>query len=164
MICPSCGLENSTVAVYCQSCGTRLRNNSPVVSAGPMPALRGPYAGFLERFAAVVIDIVVVAVGTGILAAASFGLTAIPFFFFGPWLYEALMMSSQWQTTLGKHLLGIKVTTLDGRRISFARATARHFSKYISSIILCAGYIVAAFTEKKQALHDIIAETLVVRR
>jgi uncharacterized RDD family membrane protein YckC len=56
------------------------------------------------------------------------------------------------------------VTGLDGRRISFARATARHFAKYISTLILFIGFIMAAFTAKKQALHDLIAETVVVNR
>jgi uncharacterized RDD family membrane protein YckC len=56
------------------------------------------------------------------------------------------------------------VTGIDGGRISFARATGRHFAKYISAFLLGIGFIMAAFTAKKQALHDMIAETLVVKR
>ncbi len=80
------------------------------------------------------------------------------------WLYYSLLESSAWQATLGKKALGLEVTDLDGNRISFGRATGRFFAKIISSIILGIGYIMAGFTEKKQALHDILAGTLVIRK
>jgi uncharacterized RDD family membrane protein YckC len=80
------------------------------------------------------------------------------------WLYHALMESSAKQATLGKMALGIVVTDLNGGRISFARATGRYFSKAFISSILLVGYIIAAFTEKKQALHDLMASTLVIRK
>jgi uncharacterized RDD family membrane protein YckC len=80
------------------------------------------------------------------------------------WLYYSLLESSAWQATLGKKALGLEVTDLDGNRISFGRATGRFFAKFISSIILGIGYIMAGFTEKKQALHDILAGTLVIRK
>jgi len=80
------------------------------------------------------------------------------------WLYYSLLESSAWQATLGKKALGLEVTDLDGNRISFGRATGRFFAKFISSIILAIGYIMAGFTEKKQALHDILAGTLVIRK
>ena len=79
-------------------------------------------------------------------------------------IYFAWMESSSWQATLGKKMLGIRVTDLGGRRISFARASGRYLAKLISSAVFCIGFIMAAFTEKKQALHDIIAGTLVVER
>jgi len=78
-------------------------------------------------------------------------------------IYFAWMESSSWQATLGKRMLGIRVTDLGGRRISFARATGRYFAKLVSSLAFCIGFMMAAFTEKKQALHDIIAGTLVVK-
>jgi uncharacterized RDD family membrane protein YckC len=80
------------------------------------------------------------------------------------WLYYALMESSNYQATLGKMALGIKVTDMNGNRISFGRATGRYFAKIISSLILCIGYIIAGFTQQKQALHDIIASCLVVNK
>jgi uncharacterized RDD family membrane protein YckC len=80
------------------------------------------------------------------------------------WLYYSLLESSAWQATLGKKALGLEVTDLDGNRISFGRATGRFFAKIISSIILGIGYLMAGFTEKKQALHDILAGTLVIRK
>lgn len=80
------------------------------------------------------------------------------------WLYYALFESSAWQATLGKKALGLEVTDMQGIRISFGRATGRFFAKIISSIILFIGFIMAGFTEKKQALHDMIAGTLVIRK
>lgn len=80
------------------------------------------------------------------------------------WLYFAFMESSKSQATLGKMALGLKVTDLNGKRISFGKATARSFSKLLSMAIFMIGYIMAAFTEKKQALHDMIAGTLVIER
>lgn len=81
------------------------------------------------------------------------------------WLYHALMESSEWQATVGKKLLGLVVTDLAGRRVSFGRSTGRHFAKIITNMVpLLIGYFMAAFTEKKQALHDMIAGCLVLRR
>ena len=80
------------------------------------------------------------------------------------WLYYALLESSAWQATLGKKALGLEVTDAEGRRISFGRATGRFFAKIISALILFIGFIMAGFTERKQALHDMIAGTLVIRK
>ena len=80
------------------------------------------------------------------------------------WLYFALMESSKSQATLGKMALGLKVTDLEGNKVSFARATGRYFGKIISGMILYIGYILAGLTEKKQALHDMMASCLVVRK
>ena len=80
------------------------------------------------------------------------------------WLYYAKQESSPKQATIGKDALGIVVTDLEGKRISFTKATVRHFSKILSGLILLIGYIMADFTEKKQGLHDMIAGTLVVNK
>jgi uncharacterized RDD family membrane protein YckC len=80
------------------------------------------------------------------------------------WLYFALFESSSKQATIGKMALGIIVTDLNGNRISFGRANARYWSKIISGLILLIGYIMAGFTKKKQALHDIITGTLVIKK
>ena len=79
------------------------------------------------------------------------------------WLYFALQESSSAQATLGKRAVGIKVTNLEGQRIGFGQATGRFFGKIISGLTLLIGYMMAGFTDRKQALHDIIAGTLVVR-
>jgi uncharacterized RDD family membrane protein YckC len=81
------------------------------------------------------------------------------------WLYHAYMESSSWQATVGKRAVNLYVTDLNGQPISFLNATGRHFAKIITGLIpLLLGYIMAAFTERKQALHDMIAGTLVLRR
>ena len=81
----------------------------------------------------------------------------------GGWLYFSLQECSAQQATLGKRALGIKVTDLEGGRVSFGRATARYFSKILSGLICDVGFIMAGFTARKQGLHDMIASTLVVR-
>ncbi|MDA1001430.1 MAG: RDD family protein [bacterium] len=79
-----------------------------------------------------------------------------------PWPYMCLMESSSKQATLGKMALGIIVTDLGGNRISLARATGRSFGKVVSALILNIGFLMAGFTRRKQALHDIMAGCLVV--
>jgi len=167
----------------------------PVVNAGGSQAwVTLPYAGFWLRFVAYLIDgfvlstgfiaiIVVLAMVTGLGSAVgrihsgedigeAFALVGVAFLFaafgigfVGSWLYFATMESSSWQGTLGKRALSIEVTDMAGRRISFGRASGRHFSKIITNLIpLAIGYILAGFTEKKQAIHDMIASCLVVRK
>jgi uncharacterized RDD family membrane protein YckC len=77
--------------------------------------------------------------------------------------YYGLMESSEKQATLGKMAMGLKVTDMEGNRITLVKALIRYFGKMLSGIILFIGYLMAAFTEKKQALHDIIAGTLVLK-
>ena len=78
------------------------------------------------------------------------------------WLYFALCQSSSLQATLGKLALGIRVTDIEGRRISFARASGRFFARIPSAMIFCIGYLMVAWTARKQGLHDLLAGTLVV--
>lgn len=80
------------------------------------------------------------------------------------WLYFSLQESSKFQATLGKRAFNIKVGDMDGNRISFSRASARHFGKIISALLLFVGFIMAATTKKRQALHDIMANCLVLRK
>ena len=81
------------------------------------------------------------------------------------WLYFAGMESSARQATFGKSVMSLRVTNSEGRRISFGHATGRFFAKIVSGMVpLAIGYIMAAFTERKQALHDFIAGTLVLRK
>ncbi len=78
------------------------------------------------------------------------------------WLYYALQEASVHQATLGKRACGIRVVGLDLGRISFGRATGRYFAEMISGLTLCIGYMMAGWTQRKQALHDLIASTYVV--
>lgn len=79
------------------------------------------------------------------------------------WLYYAGMESSTNQATVGKMALSMKVTDMSASKITFARATGRFFAKIISGFIFLIGFIMIAFTPKKQGLHDIIAGTVVVK-
>lgn len=79
-------------------------------------------------------------------------------------VYFAYMESSRYQATLGKLALGIVVTDTAGNRISFGRAAGRNIGKVLSGLILMLGYIIAAFTPRKQALHDLLAGTLILEK
>lgn len=148
------------------------------------PADQVRYGGFWIRFVAFIIDAIIVgivvwpisvmialAIGVagGVVSMPTIGvhlvrgIVGFAFSACANWIYEAGMESSSKQATLGKMALGLKVTDLQGRRISFVRATGRHFAKILSGMILLIGYIMAGFTERKQALHDMIAGTLVQR-
>ncbi len=80
------------------------------------------------------------------------------------WIYYASLESSSWQATLGKKALGLKVTDLAGNRITFARASGRFFGMLVSGFTLMIGFVMAGFTARKQALHDILAGCLVTRQ
>ncbi len=136
------------------------------------------YAGFWRRFCALFVDnllIGIVEVMIFFVAGIAMGMTGnqdnpTPFMIVAYLLIFILVMgyfpgmeSSSYQATLGKMAMGIKVTDLYGRRISFGKACGRFFGKILSAIILYIGFIMAGFTEKKQALHDIIAGTLVLK-
>ena len=152
--------------------------------ASTVPATGIRYGGFWIRFVAVVIDAILIGIviwpfslmvgviigltgsavsmpGVGIHVVN--GIVGFAISFCANWIYEAAMESSSKQATIGKMVLGLRVTDLEGRRISFLRATGRHFAKFISGMILLIGYIMAGFTQRKQALHDMIAGTYVIR-
>ncbi|HEV2298082.1 MAG TPA: RDD family protein [Candidatus Acidoferrales bacterium] len=160
--------------------------------AAPIPQLY--YAGFWLRFVAYLIDSVILAIGCVVLIlifvfATGFAailrnvaenpspedvltgaiVLGIVFFSLGIiamiWVYYAWMESSSSQGTVGKMALGLIVTDMQYRRVSFARASGRFFAKIITGLIpLAIGYIMAGFTAKKQALHDMIANCLVLRK
>lgn len=142
------------------------------------------YATFWHRLGAYLIDYVLISLITcplgflmGVMGAvaeqsgggdaaqaASAGVTVLMYgiALVAGWLYHALMESSSWQGTVGKRVLGIRVTDLDGNRINFGRATGRYFGKIVSSMICAVGFIMVLFTERKQGLHDMMASTLVL--
>lgn len=79
-----------------------------------------------------------------------------------PWLYYTVAESSRHQGTFGKRMIGLRVVDEAGQRISFARANGRFWSKQLSALTLGIGYVVCAFTQRKQALHDLISGCYVV--
>jgi uncharacterized RDD family membrane protein YckC len=152
------------------------------------------YAGFWKRFAAYILDAIVLYIpnllvgklmgataaqeamtqalqsATGDLQASLAAYTtyyhaAMPYMLVQTlitWLYFAVCESSSWQGTVGKLALGIRVTDTTGARLSFGRASGRYFAKILSFMTLLIGYLMIAWTQRKQGLHDLIAGTLVL--
>lgn len=145
-----------------------------------------PSGGFWIRFVAYWIDGLIVTIAAAVLVGvftATVALKDVPLdgedtaFLIGwvivlvlaliviNWLYEALMTSSPRGATLGKLALGLRIVRADGAQLSFGRATARHFLKVMITPLVpfAIGYLMAAFTARKRALHDVLADTLVIR-
>ena len=138
------------------------------------------YAGFWRRFAAFSIDAILLGIVQGVATIAM--VVTIPgeeasdaanvgyiifsnlVLFAAMWLYFALMESSSKQATLGKMMIGIVVSDMAGDRVSFGRASARYFAKIPSWILLTIGFLMAGWTKRKQALHDIMTGCLVIRK
>ena len=80
------------------------------------------------------------------------------------WAYHAIMESSSWQATLGKRIVGIVVSGSDQQVLTFRQAGIRSAARIVSSIMLGEGFVLAAFTERNRALHDVIASSLVTER
>lgn len=144
----------------------------------PVAAASAPsvvYAGFWLRAVACVIDSIVLVIAAAILRMlVGMSLMAIDEFQASryaelaiivvlSWLYFSFMEGSPGGATLGKMALGLRVVTTEGQRLGFAQATGRYVAKYVSWAILGIGFIMAAFTDRKRGLHDIMAGTLVVR-
>lgn len=140
-------------------------------SGGATQVAIGEMAGFWPRAFAFAIDglavVLICALLRGLLQVPLASSAARQEFF---WLvvlvlliYKAAMESSPRQASLGKLAFDLRVTSLEGERISFLRALARNVALPLSAVILCAGFVMAAFTARRQALHDLIAGTLVMR-
>jgi uncharacterized RDD family membrane protein YckC len=186
--CPSCGKEMVSNAQYCHHCGQpvlRLAPVEPIRNPGPRPADGLSYAPVWRRLVAAMIDVatVVTFVLPGVLAffwlaeivtgwvgmepddSRFFaGVGAVLLFLTADWLYNAYMNSSHRRATFGKQFMGLIVTGLYGEEVGFGQATGRYFAKYISTFPLFAGFFITPFTRRKQALHDMVAGTVVVRR
>jgi uncharacterized RDD family membrane protein YckC len=189
MYCNRCGAWAQEGSAFCPSCGEPLSAESSEHAPLPESRVQTAYAGFWLRLTAYVIDVLILTAATLIvmvpLAPMFFGtrpphppmpgesirpavmlfvITIYSLSIVGTWLYFALFESSSWQATPGKRALGLFVADMQGRRISFARATGRYFGKILSGLILLIGFLMIGFTERKQGLHDILADCLVLRR
>ncbi len=163
---PSPTIQNNTV----------LPNNTQQVMQQPTQNSTLVYAGFWIRFAAMLVD--------GIIFQTAFILVVVMIVIFAPnildnelikniivivyslslFLYYVLSQSGAHQATIGKRLAGIKVVrSSDMSRISFGRSVGRELSKIVSYMTFMIGFLMAGFTAKKQALHDMMAGTLVVK-
>ncbi len=143
-------------------------------------------AGFWIRFVAVMIDGLILSVAIAVIVGIVIAVLALSGNAAGDddtiaiilgvisgvvavivigWLYEALMTSSARGATLGKQAVGVRIVRADGAQLSFGRATARHFLKAMVTpmVPFAIGYLLAAFTARKRALHDFMADTFVIK-
>lgn len=190
-ICVSCGCRPLAGDTYCQECGTETRQKQEYcIECGTnLPNIKAredePYAGFWLRVAAYLIDSVIIG------AAAMIILTFFMFisflfigflseiavllgllFYFGIYIiiaamaisYWIFMNASKWQGTIGKIVVGIKVVDMEGNRLTYGKSGLRYLTYIVSGLTLGVGFILAAFTDKKQALHDMLVDTLVVKK
>jgi uncharacterized RDD family membrane protein YckC len=191
--CQVCGTAAATAAAAAPALADGSMSAATAVSPHWLPAGTRVYAGFWLRVVACLIDSVLLGGVLGAIFVPSFLLggfgaalqamarnrqpdpAAIVAFassialFVGAsvlagWLYYAYFESSEWQGTVGKKVMNLVVTDLEGNRVTFGRASGRYFARFITKLIpLGIGFVLAGITEKKQALHDIIASCLVLR-
>lgn len=141
-----------------------MRSVTPIPVPAPVILSRNitvpQLADFWRRVAAFLIDLFLVVMVSIPL------MVVMPFFTSGIiwWFYSAIMESSAWQATLGKRILGLKVTDVNGVRLFFGRASARFFGKFLSSSILGIGFLMVLWTKHRQGLHDMVSGCLVYRR
>ncbi|QKW55380.1 RDD family protein [Stenotrophomonas sp. NA06056] len=173
--------------------GTGALSNSPYNAPGavggdhwqPVQGGEVVYAGFWKRFAAYLIDYFVLLIPSGVvggvlgfvlgagMGATGSGETAVEVVtqlisglagLFIAAAYYGWFHASRGGATLGKMAIGIKVVRGNGDRLTLGRSIGRYFATILSGLTLCIGYLMAAFTERKQGLHDLICDTVVVDR
>lgn len=191
MYCGKCGAEIADGKEKCDACGEPVtRSDERLDSRGAGSAnspQRVAYAGFWLRAVAFVFDLFIITLAAfpvlWRLIEENVGSQPsaheyIAFYSSGTrqaiafqlllqlicWLYFAAFESSRWQATPGKRILGLFVTDLNGKRISFPRATGRYIGKALEQVTLFIGFAMAGFTAKKQALHDVVASCLVLKK
>lgn len=158
--------------------------SAPQVSSSIPKSKRTPtplYAGFWRRAAASVYDVFLMNLLGGLMGfiigfvsalvaphdqnvrTLTQIISGILGFIIG-WLYFSLQESSRVGATLGKRMIGIYVTSVEGSGIRFGKATGRFFAKILSALTLGIGFMMSGWTRRKQCLHDLAAKTLVLRR
>lgn len=185
--CCQCGAQISDSARHCSNCGEALPAPSTLAASAVPSGRTVRFAGFWYRTLAYLIDSLIGGVGlffaiqalavalglsvagnvthqgAGAAGAALGSLLGFMLGLLSSSLYYTILESSKWQATIGKRLLGLRVTDEAGARIGFGRANGRYWSKTLSALILGVGFLMVGFTTKKQGLHDMIAGTLVLR-
>ena len=177
--CPRCRTANEPGDDFCYSCGLPLDESSGRQTATVHPILIGRPAGFWIRVVAAIIDALCLTVVEFLLIAISpdvsldFYLNPESVWGTGTWIdYATLLIGiahytvgvSVWATTIGKRAVGLYVLRPNGSRLGPGRAFARYWAPLLSALILFAGYLMVAFREDKRALHDLICDTVVVKR
>jgi uncharacterized RDD family membrane protein YckC len=154
--CPQCASPIESWASYCSACG------APLVAAAPVVSFR--YAGFWRRFVAVCIDFALITAAQSALKhlITNAGWQGDELWLLLAVLYYSAFESSPERATVGKMVMGISVCAADGRRLSFARAAIRTVAK-AASVLVVVGLFMPLLTPRKQALHDILTNAVVVR-
>lgn len=190
-VCVSCGCRPLAGDKYCQECGTETRPDQELciecgtILSNEKAGKDTPYASFGLRAAAYLIDSVIMGTASTaiwfifvfiVLFVAGFlgeeGALLGVFLYFGMYIttaavsitYLIIMNASKWQGTVGKIAVGIKVVDMDGNRLTLAKSGIRYLGYVVSGLTMGVGFIIAAFTDKNQALHDMLAKTLVVKK
>lgn len=178
VFCRGCGQEIHETAPTCPHCGAVQHAVYAGTTGSAATAVGDEHPGFWMRVGAALIDALITYILAfiaglvlGVTLGALGGVSDAGIEAWGAlvgvlvaWVYSAGFESSPHQATPGKMALGIVVTDLHGQRIGFWRATGRHFGKIISGLILLIGYIMCAFTARKQCLHDMMAGCLLYRK
>ena len=189
MLCPGCGAQVNPTVVFCAQCGYSIaRRSEPLRYAGFLPRVAAAVIDFLLMTPLIMVLLFFlfprvtpqyyaldVRVQRGadrsdaawhrfleqemrILAALTLST------FIASWPYYTCLEASPVQATIGKMIMRLKVTDLDGRRIRWSRANARYFGRWLSGLPYCLGYLFPLFTARKQALHDLISRCVVLRK
>jgi len=192
-VCKSCGSTGLPDGKFCLFCGDLLNpaeddsgklQSSDNIRAVVSPIDPNDYAGFWLRVWAGLIDVTLEVMVALLLSLAvdailhtlgrpfgiapesmSYvtGITFIVLLSIGGWLYSAFSESSRYRATLGKRFLGLQVVNADGGTITFGQASVRHFMKFLSLFTLAFGFIMVSWTKRRQALHDMPSDSLVIR-
>jgi uncharacterized RDD family membrane protein YckC len=191
MYCARCGTWVPAGEAACGRCGMEQvpQPPAPALAAEPLEgvtaaAVAAPaivrYGGFWRRFASATVDGLILFFPDAILrvlaglpsplslralsedqTGRSLGISLVMTLVW--WWYCSRLESSRWQGTLGQQLLGMRVTDLSGRRISFLRATGRFFAQWLSVLLCGFGYLFNLWTSRRQTLHDLVAGCTLVR-
>jgi uncharacterized RDD family membrane protein YckC len=127
-------------------------------SESPFNSTTTFYAPLGKRLLAFILDLIILVIPSSIAGHIIPIVGGIIVLF----LYGPILESSEIKATLGKHLVGIQVVDMMGRKISLRMAVLRNVLKFVSSVLLFIGFFFAIFTRKKQTLHDLLSDTLVV--
>lgn len=186
MFCQHCGSKLLIGAQFCPACGTPSQDKQPVSPSQP----KERYAGFWRRSAALLVDSMLflgvtvwlsarfldmelldqVILGEGPADDLDLALLAGQWFAYALAIqllyatYTIVLHASRWQATMGKQIFGIKVTDMAGHRITLGRSVGRYLATWLEGLTLGFGYLLAGFSQRRQALHDMVSGTLVISR
>jgi uncharacterized RDD family membrane protein YckC len=186
--CSSCGSPALPDGDFCLFCGDVLTESGrhiPVRLQGstiivPITESR-EYAGFWRRVWAGTIDVSLEVVAALLVTFLVYevlnwvgryaresvaylaGFIFVPLLAVGGWLYAALSESSRYRATIGKRIMHLQVVCADGKQLNFGEASVRHVMKFLSLFTLGIGFLMAGFSKRRQALHDLPNDCLVIR-